>query len=777
MQAFRRRIVSILSLAGTAWVACQPVGQEGLGPDVRRGLEQGRNAANLWISRARAPGGVTPSTAIALGYLERLRLGFGSPFRLIEYALADPRLDVETRRALGWSLLARTVDRAAYQIDEAALDRTGLGEVETLPSVGRWHLRLIENAIRESSDPRSGELAVRLAYALASAEGILPPRAPELVARAAALLRDRELARSDALRLLRSTAATGEDPLLGVSAWRAGRLFQVEQPPMVVLSHQAELNAMELAPRLARALRELWFQVDELRAARPRASAASVGLLSRAAARALTAAADSLNAPPQAPVAIAASMYQRDLVDAAAVAAGHREARKHFVERATSEERYVAELALLPRGSGHDLGPSLATLAVATSLRAYAQELVWFPGFRGPTARELEERYGLIVRFGAEVPAEWRPYYRRMLDVALVDLYRVLPALDLRGLTVLFADQPRPVTTLAMHDPKRRRLLLPPRTTAGTIAHEVAHDLDWQIALRRYRVRGDYATDRATRSGHDRLAVRLQDLAGGFLEVVVRSDRLGLDAHARRPAEVFARNLDWFVAVSLAAEGRINGYLSSVQDDILTGYGTVRPPDVTGAAGSALVNILDEVAPLYPATRNWFLKSYGLNRALTPYDLARRVLEVRIGEETDEDIGFATSTRAAVGFAGIERAREGGFAAIDAWICRSPGAAYHPDLERARRELVIHASAARARGLALAEARRVAGRGGATWMARELFGAQWPAADADSALATVLRPIADGARAVAEAGVVPQPQRFDLVRPPDRCAVAPLRVS
>src|SRR5690348_9107204 len=46
-------------------------------------------------------------TTIALGYLERLRLGLGSPFRLVDYALIDPRLDDSTRVRVAWALLAR----------------------------------------------------------------------------------------------------------------------------------------------------------------------------------------------------------------------------------------------------------------------------------------------------------------------------------------------------------------------------------------------------------------------------------------------------------------------------------------------------------------------------------------------------------------------------------------------------------------------------------------------------------------------------------------------
>ena len=54
--------------------------------------------------------------------------------------------------------------------------------------------------------------------------------------------------------------------------------------------------------------------------------------------------------------------------------------------------------------------------------------------------------------------------------------------------------------------------------------------------------------------------------------------------HDLRPAEVFARNFDWFVAVSLAREGRVNGYLTAVQDEVLTGYATVSASERMDAA-------------------------------------------------------------------------------------------------------------------------------------------------------------------------------------------------
>src|SRR6185437_14211930 len=119
----------------------------------------------------------------------------------------DPRLDDSVRVETAHALLARTLDGQSYQVEPAVLDLVGLAGSEWVPGVGAHHLRLIEGAIAEAPDPRAGELAVRLAYAQAAAEGSVDRDAPALVAQAAALIRDRELARADSLRLIRAAEA------------------------------------------------------------------------------------------------------------------------------------------------------------------------------------------------------------------------------------------------------------------------------------------------------------------------------------------------------------------------------------------------------------------------------------------------------------------------------------------------------------------------------------------------------------------------------------------
>ena len=190
---------------------------------------------------------------------------------------------------------------------------------------------------------------------------------------------------------------------------------------------------------------------------------------------------------------------------------------------------------------------------------------------------ELRDRLGLRVS-DAAVPALWRPYYRGMLARGLADLQRVLPALDFRGLRVRFGRAPAGSTVLALHDPQHRTVFLPPATGAGTIAHEFAHDLDYQVAERRYGIRGDYATDfahahRARPAGRLRHGAERRHAGGARARRPGRARPRPPPGRGLRPQHGVVRRL----AVSLAREGRTDGYLTSVQDDMLTGGPSSRP--------------------------------------------------------------------------------------------------------------------------------------------------------------------------------------------------------
>jgi hypothetical protein len=639
--------------------------------------------------------------------------------------------------------------------------------------------------VLETADPRSGEVAVRLAYALAAAEGTVRPGAPALVARVAATLVDAQVAREDAIRLLRAAGTAGRDPLELVSEWRAERRFQVERPRFDAPAPRQERDALEMVPALLQALRSADVAYGA-GTALPAASAPLPPLLGVDAAAVLRTAAADLEMPPHSAVVVAV-MVQRDvLLEEAGLTPRERAGRAAFVNGSRNEESLVAEHALLVAVDPRRRTPLAATvLWAATGLRAFAQEEPWFPGMGGPTPQELQTRFRLAsVRFDDEVPEAWRPYYRRLLASALADVERVLPSVSFRGLNVRF-DGPQEGPTLALHDPRSRTLVLPVGTGAGTIAHEIAHDLDWQLALRRYHVRGAYATDRAAGRPGDRLGELLLGLGREPLEPP-RSGAVPM--HARRPAEVFARAIDWFVAVSLAREGRSNGALTSVLDDVLTGFGSTRPPDVTGGAGLALVAILDEVAPVFSETRSWFLGQYGTGRVLTPYDLVRRVLEAPFSAHdqqllqvdappdaeppAEEQPPLALEAR----FARIEEARRSANAAIDAWVCRTPIATYDPALERARRRLVLLAAEAQARGVVRSYVAEAVPGTVRPWPIMPLGPGPRHGLPADSADAAFLGMLVRRAEAVGRAELPGERRGFDLPRQPGHCIAAPLFV-
>jgi hypothetical protein len=757
---------SIITIGILLLSACQGAQKQGH-PSARASLEQGRDAAHAWIASRDAVGN-TREDIIALGYLERHRLGLGSPFRLIEYAMSDPRLSDSSRTTLAWSLLARTVAGAGYEIDGAAMDRGGAGPIQSWPGLGQKHLEIIANAIRSATDPRTGELAVRLGYALAATEGSLPSHAPRYAANAAAILRDRELAMNDAIDLVRAADAAHVDALTLMRQWRFARKFRVESPALATLPQEMEREALEDAPRIGAALRALGANTKNIVSHRAAAVSVHRSLLSPRAAARLLALADSMPMPPLSPLVVGARGYHRELVAQPWLNDAER-VRRRSLETAGSEERFAARYALIERKSPYDVVPSLVALWSAVGMRAMSQEAVWYPGFPAPTARDLTQRYGLrSVTFGASVPVAWRPYYRRMIDVALTDMRLVLPALDVSGLSVRFQEVGDDEGTLALHDPKQRRLLLPPATAAGTLAHEIAHDIDWQVALRRYRVRGDYASDRAVREGgaqRDGLALRMQDLAVGSTLPASTSPRLV--AHAHRPTEILARNVDFFITASLAEQGRVDGYLSSMQDEVLTGYGTVRAPELTGVAADALVNILEKIAPMRAETRQWFLRNYGTGRTLRSYDLARRVLESEVPDAHDAAASAAVSDTAA--FENITKARALGNASIDAWTCRAPAGAHNARLEQARRALVDEAAAARARGYAVRRARSLMGKPAARWVAGQLFGAPWHVDGVSPEMEVYLGELVQAAEDVSKNQSMIRPEGFTLSAPSNGC--------
>ncbi len=775
MPRFRRLLPVLLAVMAAGLASCERLS---VGPELAAELGAGRSFAAQLAQQGRdadSPADVSDSTVVALTYLERLRLGLGSPFRLIELARSDPRLSDSLRTRLGWALLASTLDGRSYDIDPAVFLHAGRADSALADAAARAHLALVERTVSRADDPRAGELTVRLAYTLAAAEHSTGHGAPLIAARVAALVRDRRLAHDDALALLKAARAEGRDPLALITAWRAGRQFQVERSPMDPLPSDLQRHAMTDAPRVLADIRQLTAAdsgsasqvyaaasevvegdagapaptpVDSaadlradghagasLNAATDAASDAAADapregehagprpLLARAAAVRAAAVAARFHAPPQAPIVVAIASYRGSLRGNDHLSFPRRAARERFAALARNEESFAAEFDVLDAESdGAGEIPALTALSAAVAMRAYAQEEVWLPGWPGPSDKDLHDRFGLAaVTFDANVPASWRPYYRRMIASALADMQRVIPSLTVAGLHIHVGDSPLKDAALAFHDPNTRTLFLPVGTGAGTIAHEVAHDLDWQVARTRYGTRAQYATDRAILDAKGPLAASLRGLTAAVLIPPLPENNYS-PPHAQRPAEVFARSVDWLVAVSLAREGRTNGYLSSVQDDMLTGYVTVTPPDISGEAGRSLVRILDDVSPVDDSMREWFLTRYGIGRALTPYDLVRRVSEASVPLDGWGRVVSPTRLLAAV-----RAARDSGLATIRTEACRAGATDGDHESAATRRDLVLLAAQSRAHGIVRGAARWVnVSDARAVARLRRVLGVIWP---------------------------------------------------
>jgi len=210
----------------------------------------------------------------------------------------------------------------------------------------------------------------------------------------------------------------------------------------------------------------------------------------------------------------------------------------------------------------------------------------------------------------------------------LRDMQEVYPALAFTGLHVEFGTSSLPDSALAMHDPRSRTLELSIETSGGTLAHELSHDLDWQTAQRMFAVAGGYSTDRATRENRGALAASMRGLAAA--RVVHPTSGGAPPASADRPAELFARGSDWFTASVLAQQGRMNGFLTAVQDASFSGYAAGVPSAVGAAGVASLSAAIDQMTFVPDSVRDAFVSQWADPEVADPVLLVRRVLETPV---------------------------------------------------------------------------------------------------------------------------------------------------
>src|SRR3954468_19271275 len=115
-------LLGIVALLGT--VSKRPTMSQGAATQLERATSY--YDSTIVLARNARPRGIRgDELTISLGYLERLRIGLGSPFRLVDEALNDPRLDSATGSRVAWALLARLRRGDAYVIDPQVLDGSG----------------------------------------------------------------------------------------------------------------------------------------------------------------------------------------------------------------------------------------------------------------------------------------------------------------------------------------------------------------------------------------------------------------------------------------------------------------------------------------------------------------------------------------------------------------------------------------------------------------------------------------------------------------------------
>ena len=234
-----------------------------------------------------------------------------------------------------------------------------------------------------------------------------------------------------------------------------------------------------------------------------------------------------------------------------------------------------------------------------------------------------------------------------------------------------------------------------------------------------------------------------------------------------RPAEVFARGTDWFVAALLAHDGRVGGYLTSFQDPTLTGYGTTRGPDIGGGAVGSLLDIMQGIAPVETAAAAWAVDTHGPQRRLTPAELARAIVSAG---------GDLPPTHR---FGAIGATRDRSLSTIDNVSCRTSSAEGLRRLTAAQRGLIDAAAAASARGAAVDAARELGEEAGLpagladAWMASRLYGAPAPADSVLAELAPALEDLAYQVRALQQEGPVELVNAFDFTPRPQLCGGNP----
>jgi hypothetical protein len=201
-----------------------------------------------------------------------------------------------------------------------------------------------------------------------------------------------------------------------------------------------------------------------------------------------------------------------------------------------------------------------------------------------------------------------------------------------------------------------------------------------------------YSTDRAMEDRHGALAESVRGLAEARVIRGLGGGGPSAPSHNDRPAELFARSVDWFVSSTLAAQGRSNGFLTAVQDPMLPGYAAGAPAIVGTAGAESLLGALAQMTFIPDSARDAFESQWSDPAVIDPTLLVRRVLDTPVSWRIVwQQLGRSPNTQANASMLGPASTA----------LCptgKSPEAA-------ARDRLLSLAIDARARGAAIRRAR------------------------------------------------------------------------
>ena len=496
------------------------------------------------FGESRSPAALRADALQAL-YLARVESGVGSPFYAVEAALRDPWLPDSIRVKLANAMLASALTIAPTAVGEYALSPHDAA--------------LVDSVVRSYSEPRQGEEVVRIAFELAAASGAVSRSEAAAAADVAAIARDAVYARRDVARLVTAAYNGGLAPHELLPLWREERRFDVERPIVYPIDWASSRELVASASWLFNTLDARAGRVADTTEDSTPHSVLVGDFAVRHNARQVS---RDRNAPPSPAIAQITPPLSAT----------------HFTPSATNEEELAAVwLSLTSLQPNERASWARAIAASAVRLRTNAQQRVWFAGDHAPKATEVLQRHGLsAITFASSIRPSWRDYALLSLDRALVDARRVLPDLDLRGLRIHVGMKAEwPARAMALHDPESRTIYFPLGTAPGVLAHELGHDLDWQVARTVFGEQGIYATDGTARRASPILAAPVERLTSASALSALAPTRHTLNA---RPTEILARHVDWIMAAALANMGRSNGFLSTVQD-VGDALGNTSPPE------------------------------------------------------------------------------------------------------------------------------------------------------------------------------------------------------